>query len=174
MSDQWEELQVKQPEVAKQEILKLRKPVGAADAAHRSFASLSAVISEHSRERQLESSDSWIVCDRGEFESHWAGRGRTEPQIEKKWLAATAPKKFRKNLAFTKVKRGKSGKERKVDYVWVKKQPEYKDSDIVRKKVLERAPENMMDDAAAKAAVRGSKKLEIEKSGKASLGPGQG
>ena len=172
LKGQWQIMQDDEPEIVREQIMKVRKDSAASDKAHRSFGGLVKVLSSFSRQRQVELADRWIQCDRGEFYAHWAGRGRKEPQIERKWLKATKPKKFRKNLAWHKSKTTSKGKSKKITIVWVKKQRKCKDADIMNTKMEERPEVQMMDKASAKAQVRGEKKLNMDKSGKALLGAG--
>ena len=170
MKDQWADLQSEAPEVAQAEILKVRKAPGTNASGHRSFAGLHKVVTSWAKTKSLELADRWLECDRGEFEAHWAGRGRKPHQIGRKWAKATTAKKIRKGLCFQKSKTSKSGKVKKVTIVWVKKQRKFKDATSLSKTTKEKGQAQLMDSAAAAAEVRGDQKITIDKSSKSFFG----
>ena len=172
MRDRYDKFKTADPGGAKNAVLSLRKPDGAPQQAQRDFGTFDRIVSEHERCRQSKSTVPWIKCDKKEFQSHWKGRGRSKASIKKRWAKATAPEKFRKNLAWNKEWRNRKGKKKKKKtIVWVKCQGTYDDSDIVSTKLRSKTGEMKCDPKAAEKQMFG-KSLEHSRPAKASLGPG--
>ena len=158
------------PAQAREAVLTLVKD-GGHQQSRRDFSEFVNVITQWTREHSREQVKGWLKCDKGEFKAHWKGRGRKKKVIKAKWKAATAPEKFRKKLAWEKVWHTSKGKKKKKTIVWVRKQDEAADRDVIKNTASFDPVTNRMDKKAAAHFTLGNKP-DVSKKSVAALGAG--
>ena len=156
------------PEKAEQIFQALVKKPEDCKSSQRCWKSFTGSVQTWKRSRILERSQKYIQCDEGEFKMHWKGRGKKKKTIKHLWKKHTSGSRFRKGLAFTKQKVRKSGKVKKNTIVWVKRQKELADRDVLGSEVKT----DQGDNPESMKQLLGEKPLEISKSAKSALGKG--